>query len=177
MWRHYSDVILQKTVILITFSVNLQRFSVATISVRLRIPVILQNKIFVRFPVLLRNVVATIFCQLAKTSHLDNFLDLLETKGIATYIGALVALGRSMNGTIPDAETTGALTMVWAMSTATNAVAGTIPEDCESQQVLEQEQHCRSAIDLWTDLKAGAGTDAGAVEALKACDRYVTLSE
>ena len=53
-----------------------------------------------------------------------------------------------MNGTIPAVETTGALTMVWAVSTATNAVAGTIPEDCESQQVLEQEQHCRSAIDL-----------------------------
>ena len=33
-----------------------------------------------------------------------------------------------MNGTIPAAETTGALTMVEVVGTATNAGAGTIPE-------------------------------------------------
>ena len=57
-----------------------------------------------------------------------------------------------MNGTIPTAETTGALTMVEAAGAATDDGADTILEVCDNQQVLEQQQHWRSATDLDTVL-------------------------
>jgi len=57
-----------------------------------------------------------------------------------------------MNGTIPAAETTEALTMVEGAGVATDDGADTILEVCDNQQVLEQQQHWRSAIDLRTEL-------------------------